>query len=326
MGVSALQYIRELYPKSHITYGIPRWIAPLYQHLNLPCDQIIEIQLKKGKDWISLWKKIRQISPDLIFELHQSGRTKKFFDLYSLFYGIPYNAHNHHQGHATELYHHPQVLPLIQRDLDLPWAFGHREETLLTRPLFKNYPPILTLKNPVEKKSNIIFGIVATRETKKWPLPFFHELANLLHQKYPHLSIVIPLSKNQEDQKMKREFLAMGDLSGVSFLEEPIDQLPLKLASAQFYIGNDTGLKHLAVALNLPTFTFFGPEPPTEWHPYSLDKHRYYYRHPLKCRTQTHHYCGLHRCSSMICLNEFYPSDLITLLESFRPFSPLIKS
>ena len=75
------------------------------------------------------------------------------------------------------------------------------------------------------------------------------------------------------------------------------------MAEANVYIGNDTGLKHLAIALGLKTYTFFGPEPPNEWHPYDQNSHPFFYIEDLECRTQNAHYCGLSECNSMICMD-----------------------
>ena len=75
-----------------------------------------------------------------------------------------------------------------------------------------------------------------------------------------------------------------------------LDELPQFFSESLLYIGNDTGLKHLAVATGIPTITMFGPEPIREWHPYEKVKNFPFYIENLTCRTRTHHYCGLTIC------------------------------
>ena len=82
----------------------------------------------------------------------------------------------------------------------------------------------------------------------------------------------------------------------VEVLEEDLSKLPELFAQAKLYIGNDTGLKHLAVAMGMKTYTLFGPIPPNEFHPYSRREHPYFYREGLECRTVTAHFCGLSIC------------------------------
>ena len=97
----------------------------------------------------------------------------------------------------------------------------------------------------------------------------------------------------------------------IQVIEESLENLPTALSGSQYYIGNDTGIKHLCVALKIPTLTLFGPEPPLEWHPYNPDDHPYLYKEPLACRTVKTHYCGLSSCESMVCLNEFTPIEVL---------------
>jgi ADP-heptose:LPS heptosyltransferase len=44
-------------------------------------------------------------------------------------------------------------------------------------------------------------------------------------------------------------------------------ELGALLRRCTVWIGNDSGPKHLAVALGVPTVTVFGPTHPTTWHP-----------------------------------------------------------
>ncbi|WP_372656191.1 glycosyltransferase family 9 protein, partial [Halobacteriovorax sp.] len=90
MGLSALQYIRELYPDAKIIYAIPSWITPLYKNVGIECDQVISCDLKTAGDWKSFYKSVRKIKPDVIFEMHLAGRTFKFFNLYSKIFRTPY--------------------------------------------------------------------------------------------------------------------------------------------------------------------------------------------------------------------------------------------
>jgi ADP-heptose:LPS heptosyltransferase len=47
----------------------------------------------------------------------------------------------------------------------------------------------------------------------------------------------------------------------------PLPQLAAKLAAAALYIGNDSGVTHLAAAAGAPTIALFGPTDPATWAP-----------------------------------------------------------
>ena len=119
------------------------------------------------------------------------------------------------------------------------------------------------------------------------------------------------------DQELKRKFNSLGVVGNVQFCEVSLAQLPREIATAQLYIGNDTGIKHLSIALGLKSISFFGPEPPEEWHPYDKSEHPFFYIDPLDCRTEKAHFCGLSTCESMICLNQFTPDSVYQEFENF---------
>ena len=84
---------------------------------------------------------------------------------------------------------------------------------------------------------------------------------------------------------------------------------------ARGFVGSDSGLKHMAAALNVPTLTLFGPESMGEWHCYDSDIHRTIQR-TVPCRfhdreTPEFAWCGesvcplgSHACMNLISVDE----------------------
>lgn len=92
---------------------------------------------------------------------------------------------------------------------------------------------------------------------KNWPLPCFHTLARCL------------------SQKGRRVTWCLGPAEEGMTLGEGIETLPAMrlvelggmLASAECFVGNDSGITHLAVAVGCPTVAIFGPSDPNVWAP-----------------------------------------------------------
>jgi ADP-heptose:LPS heptosyltransferase len=76
--------------------------------------------------------------------------------------------------------------------------------------------------------------------------------------------------------------------------------LAARISGLNVLLGNDSGPRHLASALGVPTVTLFGPEHPLEWHPYSVDRHPRLFIEPLPCRKNAEPgsppWCGLQEC------------------------------
>lgn len=316
MGLSAVSYLKLLYPKSNIIYAVPQWITPLYSEVSTSADMIYPLKLSTIGGILKLFKDIKDLKVDHIHEMHQSGRGSKIFKLISLFLKIRYTAHNHHLKTKTGVVDQGVILPLIQRDLDGVFSFLGKGE----RPKFLEYSPQIGVISATAKNLTIIFGVVATRSTKMWPLANYIELAHLIYKKNPKYQIEIPLSKSNEDKEIKQNLEKLGLPENTSIVEWELKDLPLNFKKASFYIGNDTGLKHLAVAVGIKTYTFFGPEPTNEWHPYSSEVHPYFYQENLSCRTRDLHYCGLSVCDliteNMHCLKFFTAKTIFLKIEN----------
>lgn len=305
MGLSTIQYLRDTLPDTTIIYAVPKWIFPLYKNCG---HKVIALDFKTLGDWLESRRIIKEHNIDTVFELFQSGRTAKFFKIWRLFGGPHYNFHNHHSKEGL-VFDQGVIKSNIQRDLDGAWTFfGHGSGP----PSFLDYPPVLDISDKASKLQ-IVIGVVATRETKMWPLSSYGLLTHLIQKNFPKHKIVIPLGPG--DNLIEEELKGIIS-SNTEFLKVPLDRLPLELAGSSLYVGNDTGLKHLCVSLGVSTYTLFGPEPPTEWHPYDSSLHPFYFREPLECRTKSAHYCGLQTCDSMICLNTLSPENLSEKISS----------
>lgn len=83
---------------------------------------------------------------------------------------------------------------------------------------------------------------------KNWPLPLYQELARNL------LCVVEWTAGPEEELPGAKRFENLGDLA-------------VWLKGARLYIGNDSGITHLAAAIGIPTLALFGPSSPETWAP-----------------------------------------------------------
>ncbi len=80
------------------------------------------------------------------------------------------------------------------------------------------------------------------------------------------------------------------------------------LGASGLFIGNDSGIKHIACALGTSTLTLFGPEDLEEWHPYKAgDGHEVIIK-DVPCRGRG---CGLLECEHLTCLKEISVEEVL---------------
>ena len=83
-------------------------------------------------------------------------------------------------------------------------------------------------------------------------------------------------------------------------------ELGALLERAALFVGNDSGPKHVAVALGTPTVTIFGPTNPTTWHP-PTGPHAVVEATGLDCLHCNHNRCPLEGDRYLRCMRDVTP-------------------
>lgn len=99
-----------------------------------------------------------------------------------------------------------------------------------------------------EPRDAIVIHPFSGSKSKNWPLPQFRELA----QQLPYE--VEWLAGPEEDLLEAQRFENLSDVGRF-------------IAGARLYIGNDSGITHLAAAVGVKTLAIFGPKSPPIWVP-----------------------------------------------------------
>ncbi|HEY7415618.1 MAG TPA: glycosyltransferase family 9 protein [Ktedonobacteraceae bacterium] len=101
---------------------------------------------------------------------------------------------------------------------------------------------------------------------KCWPVEHFADLIScLIQQKRPILLLAGPADHERVHTILQR--LPTSPLLRVS-IDAPLTTVAAELCRCQGFIGNDSGITHLAAMLGVPTLALFGPSDPRVWQPY----------------------------------------------------------
>jgi ADP-heptose:LPS heptosyltransferase len=204
------------------------------------------------------------------------------------------------------------VRPAIERDLDSLRAIGLEIPTGKIPHLPISPSESLEAQTFIQTHAGpgplLAISLGASRPTKSWPVDRFASAAVEWAQDTG--SVVIFIGPGEEG--LREEFLKILDeyIGTNPVLRRKIltlDPLPLRkfaaiLSQTDVWLGNDSGPKHLAIAVGTPTVTLFGPEHPFEWHPYPTANHPYLFIEPLVCRQSARPgappWCHLTECTA----------------------------
>jgi hypothetical protein len=145
---------------------------------------------------------------------------------------------------------------------------------------------------------------------KRWPLSGFLELAAQLSDRQLQPEFVIG--------PVERDLLPELERHGVTLhLERGVLDLPVLLRSAAAYIGNDSGISHLAAWVGLPCVVIFGPSDPLRWRPWGGRVE--IVRPALEC-TPCFETAAVN-CSGADCLAAIHPGDVMRAFHRVVPQS-----
>jgi len=131
-------------------------------------------------------------------------------------------------------------------------------------------------------------------EKKCWPTERFEALVRYLTDSgYGMLFILGPA-----DQRLSEPMTALANELGCPVAHNiPLRRLTAVLSNCDVYVGNDSGVTHLAAATSIPTIVIFGPTDPNVWAP--LGKNVPVLSSSVECapcERETMRSCGELRC------------------------------
>jgi ADP-heptose:LPS heptosyltransferase len=300
---STVAALKQIHPRAEISVLVPSPYLPLWHEF-----PGIHKVFGYGSGAFGLLAQLRKERFDYFFQLHSSPGWNPL----QFFSGAKVKA-SHQQNKQTEQAYgkHPNALewdgfflrkwfPELSLPLPPPRLFLREEEKRLGLEFWSSMA--------VDPSKVIIFTLGASRPTKRWPTRHFAKLAELLAEREDLIPALV-VGPGESEERLGGQFLdhcrALGlrprqgggkgqllHLAGLS-----LRKLMIVMAAVKGHVGNDSGPKHLAVALGRRTLTLFGPEDPIEWHPYEETLHPVLFQKNLPCRLEDGgRWCGIEEC------------------------------
>jgi len=118
---------------------------------------------------------------------------------------------------------------------------------------------------PEERSKVIILHPGSGSKKKAWPLDRFLSLARTLQGRLG--SRILVVLGPAEGPDVRKAFEGTGPSAPVLAKGLTLLQLASVMEGCRFFVGNDSGISHMAAALGLPTLAIFGPTDQRVWSP-----------------------------------------------------------
>lgn len=278
MAQPLLQQLKQNHPQRPIDVLAPAWVAPVWRAMH-EIDTVLESPFKHGELQLGQRRAFARLLKQRSYaDAYVLPNTLKFA-LIPWLARIPLRV-----GYRGEMRY--GLLNVMHRDdrraprpmvsfyaaLAAPPAMSVPAPSALPRPtLFVTEDQIVKTMARVGLQMDrplLVFAPGAEfGSAKRWPAIHFAQLAKTILDTHPDAQIV--LLGSGKDKPVCEEIVAITpevrDMAGVTTLSEAI----ALIARADAMLSNDSGLLHIASALNRPIVAIYGPTDPDHAPPFS---------------------------------------------------------
>lgn len=304
LATPSLIALRRFLPDAEIDIVLEDWVAPVLDSF----EGVNVIPIRKGQR-LSVARYLRKRKYDVAFNLH-GGTTATFL--------VRASGARHRVGVAeyqySFLYNH-----LLSSAADF-WDREqvHSAEQQLALLGFVGVPVDYLPKSHLHVDPDLKFEISDHQFalihpstaffTKQWPAEHFAQVAEFLNDKGLHPVAIASKAEKQTLDDLKNAsnvpITTFGDLS--------LPEITALASKAAVFVGNDSGIAHIAAAVNTPSVVIFGSSNRVHWRPWTDAPYEVVFKE-FHCQP-----CAGYECKEFgtpRCILEIPPSAVFTALE-----------
>ncbi|WP_029007957.1 glycosyltransferase family 9 protein [Azospirillum halopraeferens] len=248
LSTGVLGHLVEAHPDARFTIACGPLAAPLFRAVPR-LDRLIPLAKRRyAAHWLSLWRRCVGVHWDLVVDLRNSAVSRLLWSRRTL-------THARSRGTLHKVAEIGAVLGLDPPPAPRLW---------FDAPALAAADRLLPPAGPL-----LAIGPTANWTGKEWPAERFAELARRLIAPSGLLpgARVAVFAAGSEVERARPVIAALGpaavDLTGRT---DPLTAAAC-IARASLYVGNDSGLMHIAAAAGTPTLGLFGPGFPEVYGP-----------------------------------------------------------
>ena len=288
--------LRRFLPHAKIHILLEDWVAPLLEGSPL-VDQVIPIPRHGNSARARVARQLHRTSYDVVYNLH-GGTTATFLTRASRATNrVGYShyqyarLHNHLAPSSQEIWSRPALHSVEQQLALIGWTgvpVTDRPPTSLTvtDSAARSIASRLAAHD-IDEEPLALIHPAAAFETKRWPAENFARIIENVAAR--GMRPVVIVSGNE---KPLLQFLAaQATAPVVSFDDLSLPEVTALAARAKLFVGNDSGIAHIAAAVNTPCVVIFGSSNVVHWRPWTSNKSEVV-REELPCQPCDGYFCA----------------------------------
>ncbi len=291
--------LRRFLPHAQIDILLEDWVAPVLDGSDL-IDRVVIAPRDGTSARARVARELRAEQYDVVYNLH-GGTTATLFTratgaIHRVGFGDYQYArlHNHVAPTAREIWRRPTLHSVEQQLALIGWTgvpVSDRPATrvTITEEAVANVSEKLRLAGFEVEKSEpfALIHPTAAFDTKQWATDNFARVAEELHAR--GLMPVAIVSAKEEPILQSLIEQTSVRLVGLSNLSLP--EVAALTSRARLFIGNDSGIAHIAAAVGAPCVVIFGSSNRAHWRPWTIQPHEVVFEE-LPCQPCPGYFCA----------------------------------
>lgn len=316
LSTPSLIALKRFLPDAQIDILLEDWVAPVLDGFDA-VDNVISVG-KSSSDRLKTAWKLRRRQYDLAINLHGGTTATMFVRATGARHRIGYSYYqypffyNHLLSSASDFWKREKTHSAEQQ-LALVGFVGVPVDTLPKTRLAANERYIGTIREryPKFEISDLKFALLHPSTafyTKQWPTENFARTAEFLAEKGLHAVAVGSKGENKGLDNLKR----LSNIPVTIFDDLTLPEITALASKARIFVGNDSGIAHIAAAVNTPSVVVFGSSNRDHWRPWTDAPNEIVFE-PFGCQP-----CPGYECKEFgepKCILSVSPSAVFTAIE-----------
>jgi lipopolysaccharide heptosyltransferase II len=317
LATPSLIALRRFLPDARIDVLLEDWVAPVLEDFDA-VDNVLTVSRKSKKSRFETARRIRRNKYDVAFNLH-GGTTATFFVRVS---GAPHRVGFAHYSYKF-LYNHllsssidywnSEILHSAEQQLALlgfvgvPVADKPKSRLVVTKKRAEEIDSFLHIHG-IDELPIALIHPAAAFDTKQWAAENFAKVIDHLAARNI-FSVVVATPK---EEKVINELREKTSTIFHGFTDLSLPEITALAARAAVFVGNDSGIAHIAAAVGAPSVVVFGSSNIDHWRPWTDAPHELVYE-KFSCQPCAGYFCK--EFDAPQCILSVKPESVIAAIE-----------
>jgi predicted lipopolysaccharide heptosyltransferase III len=275
LATPSLHALRRFLPGARLDVLLEDWVAPLLE-VSREVDRVVTVRRKSKSSRLQVARKLRAEKYDVVYNLHGGSTAALIVRATGARYRVGYSdyayasLHNHAAPPSSALWERAQTHSAEQQLALLGWTGVPVTDRPAARLAVSADAAARVARRLRDARvdEGVAFALVhpaAAFETKTWAAEKFARVVEHLAAR----GLVSVAVAGPGESRVLEEVRAHARAPLVSFADLSLPELTALAARASLFVGNDSGVAHIAAAVRVPQVVIFGSSNVAHWRPWS---------------------------------------------------------